>query len=557
MVLDERNIVTQILKSYNEITIVGAEADIIFFKLYEKEYGIFYPLKDNRTGTPLILIKNEERYNYPHILAYDFSLDKESHDRYRPICLYENNNVINFLQTYEDKIRNIINRLIELLSLSPLEIENEFQKEFLYYWNDVAEDEIFPRLYIGEQRVFKRMNAYKASNSEVRFVANEINLTDKDERRDEKKIWRHIPELPVFYIPIIDNRRIIPPTQNNLWDEKNILMIIKGKEYNRISHECYVDISQEKIKTKNIGLVFEMLIDGNSINFTTIITFKHANNGTLLDKLRNDISKVKIIKSNRVDYYYLCRQIGNDTSIIDKKILLVGAGSLGSYVAEELVKAGLRNLTIYDSDILEEVNLLRHNVKGFCVNKYKVVGTKMDLEMIHPEIHVKAVSKNIDKKTLAEEMEKHDLIIFTVGSSDVQLASNNLFMEKSYNKPVIYAWLEAGGIYSHLLYVNYQKQGCFECLFTDEKGNLINNKSNKQSDIQVEENRIRNGCGATRVAYGTEILLRTSSVLLNTVRQIFEGKMEVNSLIDIEPEHVVNNENRFIEGKCQCCSDKD
>lgn len=555
--MDEKTIVTQLLESYEEISIVGEDTDIIFFKLFNKDYGLWYPMKDNRMAMPLILVKNEDKYNYPHILPFDIPLDQDKQDKYRYICLYENENTIKYLQSYDEKITDAVERLIKLLSLAPLEIEREFQKEFLYYWNDLAENQENVSLYIGEDRIFKRMNAYYGINSDVRFVADGINLTDKEEQQNGRKIWKHNPNLPVYYIPIIDNRRVIPPTRDHRWDYTNILMIINGIEYKRISHECYLNLSKEKVKAKSIGLVFEMIVDENIITFTSIINFKHSSNDFLLNKIKSDIAEVRIIKSKRIDYYYLCHQIGNDTSLLDKKILLIGAGSLGSYVASELVKAGIRNLTIYDSDKLEEDNLLRHIAKKFWIDSYKVNAAKFDLEMIHPEIHINAVSEDIDEKSLRNEMNKYDLIIFTVGSSDIQLMSNKVFVENGYNKPVIYAWLEAGGSNSHLLSVNYSQKGCYECLFTDEDGNLINNKANELTDIQVQTNTLSNGCGATRVAYGTEILLRTTSVLLDTVKTVFSNIRHDNFLIDIKPEYVINKGNSFLERKCQCCGDKD
>ena len=553
--MDEKEIVKQILDSYDEITVINEEDDIVFFKLIEKEYGFLYSLKESSAERPLILVKNEKSYMYPHILSFEIPMDKEKMDKYRYICLHENDNTIKYLQSYEEKIIDAIERLIELLSLSNLEIEHEFQKEFLYYWNDLSENKSSVMLYIGKNRMFKRMNAYY-NNSKVRFIANEINLTDKDEKKDGKKLWNHNPELPVFYIPITDNRRILPPTRDNLWNKKNILMIVNGRDYSRISDECYEKISQEKVKTKMIGLVFEMLFEGNSINFCAIITFKNATNNTLLNKLKNDINKVRVIKSKRVDYYYLCRQIGNDTLINDKKVIVIGAGSLGSYVAKELVKSGICNLTIYDSDVVEDENILRHTVENFWVNTSKVIALKYDLEQIHPEIHVKAVPKDINDEELKEEMQKNDLIIFTVGSSDVQLVSNNVLRENAYEKPVIYTWLEAGGVISHILTVDYLQKGCYECLFTDDNGSLINNKANKLNDEQVEHNTIRNGCGGTRVAYGTGILLRTASVLLDTVKRLFNGEIHENTLIDIEPTAVLERGNIFYERKCHCCGDK-
>lgn len=555
--MDEKEIVKQILDSYDEISVTKEEKDIVFFTLKDKEYGFWYTMKHDDTRSPFILVKNEEKYNYPHILPINIPIDRQKQDKYRVICLYENDSTIKYLQTYEEKIFDTVERLIELLSLTGLEIEKEFQKEFLYYWNDMAEDQSTVDLFLNRERVFKRMNAYHDNKAKNRFVDNTIRLSDFDKQNEGKKIWNHKSELPVFYIPIIDNRRILPPTRDQSWDAKNILMIINGREYRRISHDSYQRMEKEKVKTSTVGLVFEMIVDGNSINFVTRVKFKSAKNDTLLNKLKKEISSVEIVKSKRMDYYYLSRQIGNDTSIIGRKVLLIGAGSLGSYVAKELVKAGICDLAIYDSDTIEHENILRHNVDKIWVNSYKVDALKYSLEWIHPEIHVRSVAKNIDEELLKEEMLKNDLVIFTVGNSDVQLECNGVLSQNNFSKPVIYAWLEAGGEVSHILTVDYSKGGCFECLYTDQNGQLVNNKANNPLDEFVEALTIRNGCGATRVAYGTAILLRTTSVLLDTLPKVLDGKIKHNSLIDISPTGVVDQGNNFTERKCRYCGHRD
>jgi len=555
--LDEKEIVKQILSSYNEITVTEVVDNIVFFMLKGKEYGFSYTMKQEEIGSPYILVKNENKYNYPHILPFDVPADMEKKDKYRFICLYENENVIRYLQTYEEKIIDTVERLIELLSLTDLEIEREFQKEFLLYWNSMAKNQSLAELYLSRDRVFKQLNAYQYNKVKMRIVDNAIRLTDLKNQKDGEKEWNHKPELPCFYIPIIDNRRILPPTKDQPWDETNILMIVNAREYCRISHQCYELMAKAKVKSSSIGLVFEMIVQGTSINFTTIVHFKSAKNDTLLNKLKNEILSVEIIRSKRVDYYHLSRQIGNDTSLIGKRVLLIGAGSLGSYVAKELVKAGVCNLTIYDSDILEHENILRHNAYKICVNLYKVDALKYDLEWIHPEIHVCGVSREIDKNLLKEEMLKNDIIIFTVGSSDVQLECNRVFFQENFSKPVIYTWLEAGGEASHILIVNYSRDGCFECLYTDENGGLVNNRANSPlADELIKSRTIKNGCGATRVAYGTAILLRTTSVLLDTLPKVFDETIKQNSLIDISPTGIVDQGNSFAERNCQYCGDR-
>ena len=65
------------------------------------------------------------------------------------------------------------------------------------------------------------------------------------------------------------------------------------------------------------------------------------------------------------------------------------------------------------------------------------------------------------------------MIIFTVGSTDIQMKMNKVLKDNHCHAPVIFVWLEAGGLYSHILVVDYKKKGCFECLYTDETGSFI------------------------------------------------------------------------------------
>lgn len=555
--MDRRKVVLRILDSYEEITITDQQDDFVFFEIGGKEYIFWYPERDQDTSSPVIFVKNDSSYDYPHILPTGIPLDKKFENKYRYICLDENDSVIHFLQTFEEKIKDSIEKLIHLISLSKFEREEEFQKEFLFYWNQVAENIGNCSLYIGTEREFQKLNAYINNDGEFRFVASGICLNDANMKVNGRKKWNHLSQLPVFYIPITDKRRVLPPTRDKKWNAENIIMIINGKQFNRISHESYVKLEREKVKTKYIGLVFDIEINGNYIDFAAIIKFRSAKNDTLFNKLKQEIVDVVPIVSRRKDYYYLCKQIGNDTTLLDKKVLLIGAGSLGSYVARELVKIGVRRLTIYDKERLEEENLLRHTMDGWGVNHSKVLGLKCELERIHPEIHINAIEKDIDKNSPVEEEKNADVIIWTVGSSDIQWEMNRTLKEQKCNARVIYTWLEAGGENSHILSIDYNKQGCFQCLFTDNKGDLINNKANNVSEIDVNALKIRNGCGGTRVAYGNAVLLRTTAVLLDVIKKNFDKAEYANNLINITPTAVIDVKDTFVEGKCGCCGDGD
>ena len=104
-----------------------------------------------------------------------------------------------------------------------------------------------------------------------------------------------------------------------------------------------------------------------------------------------------------------------------------------------------------------------------------------------------------------------------------------------------------------MLKVDYAALGCFECLFTDSEGNMVNNQANITEDEVVEFYTIRNGCGATRAAYGTSVLLRTTSVLLDVLKKEKNENNTGSYLVNISPYSVVYDEGAFIKEACCCC----
>lgn len=545
MDLEVTKIIRETLKNFDGVEVISEDEYIIFFTLLQKQFGIIFSVDDLIEDMPILVVKDEEKYDFPHIMYREQKIDEH---KYRELCLFENDSFVNFLMSITDKVELLINQLIKLLSLSKIGKEKEFQKEFLFYWNKQKTNRMEICVFINSDNFYQKLNVYKNNVDEYQLVSNGKKLNIKD-------AWKHIPNIGAFYIPIIDCRNIMPPVKDNLWTNQDILKIINGRDIARISHDTYEQLGKEKIKTNCTYLIFEMISDGISINFCCKVTFENSQQGNLLEKLKNSILSVEAQSCKRCDYDYLNRQIGNDTSVLKNKVAVIGAGSLGSYIATELVKSGIKDLTIFDGDYIEEQNLLRHTIKYGWSGFSKAIALKYSLQQFHPEIIVDSKGEDITPEKLKEIMSKFNLIIFTVGSSNIQFQCNRMFKKEQYNKPVIYTWLEAGGINSHILSVNYSKQGCLECLFTNPDGKFINNKANQSSDTEVENNTIRNGCGGTRVAYGTEILLSTTSVVLNTVKKVLNDELKQNSLIDIALDKVIVQGNTFIERKCKCCGE--
>lgn len=317
-----------------------------------------------------------------------------------------------------------------------------------------------------------------------------------------------------------------------------------------------MQLKQEIVSTRNVILVFEMNVVNTKVCFAVMVKCKNKSGRTLFEKINEDGTGISLIAVKRKDYLYLNEIIGNDRILYGKKVLLVGCGSLGSYVAPELVKNGAADIVLYDADKLYDENRMRWVFGGLGINLNKADILGIFLEMIHPQVHTEIHKNNLDKKALKSELQSAELIIFTIGNSDEQLKFNRILSELHCKIPVFFVWLEAGGKYSHILTVNYEKQGCFECLFTNTDGQLVNNRAMLNTEEQVESSLLRNGCGGTRAAYGTSVLLRTVAVLLNIMQKFFEGEIKNNTLIDILPDKVSYPAHIIPMEKCNCCGNR-
>lgn len=550
------NIAFGIISLYEELDVESSPEveDVVIFRYGERRFAYLCPDREDISSVGIILALDDATYDQPHILLYELDYPGGSalpKGKYRKVCLYESGSIIYSLMSYEEKIIDAIERLLELLRLSPLQKEKEFQKEFLFYWNAEAQPgkrEIF--LYNDEE--ICDLSIYQSSEC-TRYIAPQVSLNDLDSIRGGKRIWQQRIDATAVYIPIIDNRGILPPTKNNPWGREQILEIICSDVTNHISTESFLRLGAMQIKYDTVDLVFGIAVMQVPYRFLVRITLRGGHGKSLLERITTNIHSVEMLQSKNMDYSYLNRIIGNSTDNMGKKVLLIGSGSLGSYVASELAKNGFNNLSVYDGDDLSNENFMRWYYAGMLENGKKASRLGLFLELMHPEIYVDAHNENIDCAKLIEEMTSVEYIIFTIGSSDTQLRLNRILQENSCKAKVLYAWLEAGGQHSHVLKIDYAKPGCFECLFTDDVGNMVSNQANVTTDESIELNTIRNGCGATRAAYGTSVLLRTTSAILDVLNREEHEPDLGNYLVNISPNSVVFDGGLFVKEACHCC----
>ena len=136
--------------------------------------------------------------------------------------------------------------------------------------------------------------------------------------------------------------------------------------------------------------------------------------------------------------------------LANKRVLIIGAGSLGSTVAEILVRGGLRHLTVCDGDLLEHGNLARHTLGIQNVGERKAVALAARLQSVSVHLRVAAIPSKFPRLTQEQKdmVTSCDLVLDCTAEESTLCAIEDF--PWSHNT---YAVLMAFGWFVHRLYV--------------------------------------------------------------------------------------------------------
>ena len=112
--------------------------------------------------------------------------------------------------------------------------------------------------------------------------------------------------------------------------------------------------------------------------------------------------------------------LGNDRmeQIAQKRVIIFGVGGVGSWCAESLIRSGIRQLTIVDSDRVCITNINRQLMATTkTIGQVKVEALKERLLTINPAAEITALQKIFTAENAAEfELDTYDYIIDAIDS---------------------------------------------------------------------------------------------------------------------------------------------
>ena len=112
-----------------------------------------------------------------------------------------------------------------------------------------------------------------------------------------------------------------------------------------------------------------------------------------------------------------------------RKIMIIGAGGIGSYLASFLDRIGIYEITVFDNDTLEPKNLTYQNYDKEDIGLLKVNNLSKVLPSVKPQPYLVLVEK---------QMEQYDLVVCCADN----LAVRRILYKQGFNDDAKLKWLD-------------------------------------------------------------------------------------------------------------------
>jgi sulfur-carrier protein adenylyltransferase/sulfurtransferase len=119
-------------------------------------------------------------------------------------------------------------------------------------------------------------------------------------------------------------------------------------------------------------------------------------------------------QATRYSRHFLLPEVGEEgqAKLLDAKVLLVGAGGLGSPAAYYLGAAGVGTLGIVDNDVVDLSNLQRQILHtNDRVGKPKTESAKQTIQALNPDVRVVPYQEKLTSQNIMRIIEDYDIIV--------------------------------------------------------------------------------------------------------------------------------------------------
>lgn len=171
----------------------------------------------------------------------------------------------------------------------------------------------------------------------------------------------------------------------------------------------------------------------------------------------------------RYSRHILLDEIGieGQQKLIDSRVLIVGAGGLGSPASMYLAASGVGTITLCDNDDVDLTNLQRQIAhKTSAIGQSKVSSAKNTLSEINPDVRVIALNERIANQHLLELVTQADVVVDCSDNFPTRYALNSACLKLS--KPLVSG--AATRFSGQISVFDFRRSDtpCYNCLYPED-----------------------------------------------------------------------------------------
>lgn len=150
--------------------------------------------------------------------------------------------------------------------------------------------------------------------------------------------------------------------------------------------------------------------------------------------------------------------------LLSGKVLIIGAGGLGSPAALYLAAAGVGTIGIADADTVDVSNLQRqiiHTTQD--IGREKVLSAKEKMQAINPDVDVRTYTEFVTEENIADMVSAYDFVLDCTDNFETKFLINDTCVR--LGKPFSHAGVM--GTQGQLMTYVPKKSPCYRCVFTE------------------------------------------------------------------------------------------
>lgn len=303
-------------------------------------------------------------------------------------------------------------------------------------------------------------------------------------------------EGKAIYLPVPSQLSVLPPAPyESLIDWWTVLLGLLDYSLNK-----KLKLISRTTKSKKCYLIIGLTINGQLAQIA--IEFGNEKKSQLpLDTLYLAGWTATAVNVDDMSAQNLLRRGGAEKGLSNKRVCLIGCGSVGGYIAQSLASSGLGYLTLIDFDTYRPENIHRHILPARYLYYLKTIALRNYIQANMPFVKVTTLESQLLSLDF-NKFNQYDLIVVATGNVSHERQLNKVMKANGITVPVIYTWQEAYGVGGHAVLSLPNKEGCLECTYIgldSDEPELFNNLNFISPGQKIVKGHV--GCGTEFLPY--------------------------------------------------------